>query len=182
MISSSLTLETQRHWQPTCLPTTTCSTWWSCWQACCSWCCRCAKLLPYPHCAWMSTWVNRHAQRHSHKCSPMQPVSFRGSSVSDTSAGPCHFGAAGSCYGRVRAMHETPLVRLPHLHTPQEDHGEGNRSKCVLSGRLSNHGDILFCVVLLYREIRFRNFGLLLWILANTWKGSHAVCIPHVKV
>ncbi len=23
-------------------------------------------------------------------------------------------------------MHETPLVRLPHLHTTQEDHGEGN--------------------------------------------------------
>lgn len=42
------------------------------------------------------------------------------------SVGPRHSGAAGFGYGGVRAMHETAMVRLPHLHPTQEDHGEGN--------------------------------------------------------
>lgn len=40
--------------------------------------------------------------------------------------GPRHSGAAGFGYGGVRAMHETAMAWLPHLHPTQEDHGEGN--------------------------------------------------------
>lgn len=44
----------------------------------------------------------------------------------DISAGSCHTGAASFGHGGIRAVHETPLVRLPYLLTAQEDHGEGN--------------------------------------------------------
>lgn len=55
----------------------------------------------------------------------MEPCSKR---AFGASVGPCHPGAAGFGYGGVRAMHETAMVRLPHLHPTQEDHGEGNAS------------------------------------------------------
>lgn len=46
--------------------------------------------------------------------------------VFDASLGPRHSGATCFGYSGVRAMHETSMVRLPHLHPTQEDHGEGN--------------------------------------------------------
>lgn len=46
--------------------------------------------------------------------------------LSDTLSGPRHSGATGVSNGGVWVVHETALVRLPHLHQTQEDDGEGN--------------------------------------------------------
>lgn len=122
--SSSLTRETPKRWRRTCLHTTTCSTWWSCWPAFCSWCCRCARLPPCPRCVWTFTWVNAETlneTRHRGLAHSLQRFCVR-----RPLAGPRYSRASGVSHGGVWVMHETALVRLPHLHQTQEDNGEGN--------------------------------------------------------
>lgn len=64
----------------------------------------------------------------------------------DASVGPRHSGAAGFGYGGVRAMHEASMVRLPHLHPTQEDHGEGNACAMKTFQRSSTLRDFtVFC-------------------------------------
>lgn len=163
MISFSLILGMQRPWQLTCSHTTTFSTWWSCWLVSSSWCCRSVKLPLCPLCVWMSTWVHPHP--HACACETCCKRAF------DTSLGPRHSGATCFGYCGIRAMHETSMVRLPHLHPTQEDHGEGNTHmvRTHLNGSKIRGSSF----VLLYRRACC-SFSL--WRPSWFWSGRPLTC------
>lgn len=89
----------------------------------------------------------------------------------DAFLGPRHSGATCFGYGGVRAMHETSMVRLPHLHPAQEDHGEGNtHSTRTLLNSSKIRGS---SSVLLYRRA-YWCFSL--WRPSWFWSGRPLTC------
>lgn len=90
-------------------------------------------------------------------------------SVSDAPAGPRHSRAVGVSHGGVWVMHETALVRLPHLHQTQEDNGEGNfaATPCVnctfsLLALSSNTASVCFYFLLIVSHLLVQTCVLLL--------------------